>query len=81
MTAHSRRPSRHRPANPASPEAKPETLGPVAPRLQRMSDAFKREIDKGTMPGVTVLVARARPDRLVRGARQAEPGGDRADGA
>ena len=23
-----------------------------------MSDAFKREIDKGTVPGVTVLVAR-----------------------
>ena len=27
-------------------------------RLQRMSDAFKREIDKGTLPGATVMVAR-----------------------
>ncbi|WP_426418860.1 serine hydrolase domain-containing protein [Bradyrhizobium genosp. A] len=40
------------------PEAKPETLGLSRPRLQAMSDAFKREIDKGTVPGVTVLVAR-----------------------
>ena len=28
------------------------------PRLAKMSDAFKREIDKGTVPGVTMLVAR-----------------------
>ena len=27
-------------------------------RLQRMSDAFRREIDKGSIPGVTVMVAR-----------------------
>ncbi|BCA22571.1 serine hydrolase [Bradyrhizobium diazoefficiens] len=40
------------------PEAKPETLGLSRPRLQAMSDAFKREIDKGTVPGITVLVAR-----------------------
>ncbi|WP_027554139.1 serine hydrolase [Bradyrhizobium sp. Cp5.3] len=39
-------------------EAKPETLGLSRPRLQAMSDAFKREIDKGTVPGITVLVAR-----------------------
>ncbi|MFY9953066.1 serine hydrolase domain-containing protein, partial [Bradyrhizobium sp.] len=31
-------------------------LAPV--RLQRMSDAFKREIDKGTIPGATIMVAR-----------------------
>ncbi|MCK1391399.1 serine hydrolase domain-containing protein [Bradyrhizobium sp. 1] len=43
---------------PSLPEAKPETLGLSRPRLQAMSDAFKREIDKGTIPGVTVLVAR-----------------------
>lgn len=43
---------------PPLPEAKPETLGLSRPRLQAMSDAFKREIDKGTVPGVTVLVAR-----------------------
>src|SRR5262249_1677473 len=43
---------------PPLPEATPETLGLPRPRLQAMSDAFKREIDKGTVPGVTVLVAR-----------------------
>lgn len=43
---------------PPLPEAKPETLGLSRPRLQAMSDAFKREIDKGTVPGLTVLVAR-----------------------
>lgn len=43
---------------PPLPEAKPETVGLSRPRLQAMSDAFKREIDKGTVPGVTVLVAR-----------------------
>lgn len=43
---------------PPLPEARPETLGLSRPRLQAMSDAFKREIDKGTVPGVTVLVAR-----------------------
>lgn len=32
-------------------EARPETLGLSRPRLQAMSDAFKREIDKGTVPG------------------------------
>jgi CubicO group peptidase (beta-lactamase class C family) len=46
------------PKTPLLPEAKPETLGLSRPRLQAMSDAFKREIDKGTVPGVTVLVAR-----------------------
>ncbi len=46
------------PKTPLLPEAKPETLGLSRRRLQAMSDAFKREIDKGTVPGVTVLVAR-----------------------
>ena len=46
------------PQTPSLPHAKPETLGLSAAGLQRMSDAFKREIDKGTVPGVTVLVAR-----------------------
>src|SRR5215475_7802732 len=45
-------------SSPALPEARPETLGLSRPRLEAMSDAFKREIDKGTVPGVTVLVAR-----------------------
>lgn len=43
---------------PPLPQARPETLGLSRRRLQAMSDAFKREIDKGTVPGVTVLVAR-----------------------
>ena len=46
------------PQTPPLPEAKPESLGLSSSRLQRMSDAFKREIDKGTIPGATVMVAR-----------------------
>src|SRR6476659_6194445 len=46
------------PQTPPLPQAKPESLGLSSVRLQRMSDAFKRDIDKGTMPGVTVMVAR-----------------------
>jgi CubicO group peptidase (beta-lactamase class C family) len=46
------------PQTPSLPQAKPESLGLSPVRLQRMSDAFKRDIDKGTIPGVTVLVAR-----------------------
>src|SRR5437868_6996620 len=40
------------------PQAKPGSLGLSPVRLQRMSDAFRREIDKGTIPGVTTMVAR-----------------------
>jgi CubicO group peptidase (beta-lactamase class C family) len=46
------------PQTPSLPQAKPESLGLSSARLQRMSDAFKREIDKGTIPGVTTMVAR-----------------------
>jgi len=46
------------PQTPPLPQAKPESLGLSHLRLQRMSDAFQREIDKGTIPGVTVMVAR-----------------------
>jgi CubicO group peptidase (beta-lactamase class C family) len=46
------------PQTPPLPQAKPESLGLSSLRLQRMSDAFKREIDKGTLPGLTVMVAR-----------------------
>ena len=46
------------PQTPSLPQAKPESLGLSSVRLQRMSDAFKREIDKGTLPGATVMVAR-----------------------
>lgn len=43
---------------PALPFAKPETIGLSAFRLERMRDAFLREIDKGTTPGVVSMVAR-----------------------
>ncbi|MBI5264354.1 MAG: beta-lactamase family protein [Bradyrhizobium sp.] len=46
------------PQTPPLPESRPEAIGLSPAGLQRMSDAFKREIDKGTVPGVTVLVAR-----------------------
>ncbi len=46
------------PQTPPLPQAKPESLGLSHFRLQRMSDAFKRDIDKGTIPGVTIMVAR-----------------------
>jgi CubicO group peptidase (beta-lactamase class C family) len=53
------------PGNPAAisptpvlPHAKPASLGLSATRLQRMSDALKRDIDKGTIPGVNIMVAR-----------------------
>src|SRR5580704_8625879 len=46
------------PQTPPLPQAKPESLGLSPVRLQRMSDTFKRDIDKGTIPGVTVMVAR-----------------------
>ena len=46
------------PLTPSLPHAKPEQIGLSPVRLQRLSDAFKREVDKGTLPGATVLVAR-----------------------
>jgi CubicO group peptidase (beta-lactamase class C family) len=46
------------PQTPPLPQARPETLGLSPSRLRQMSDAFKREIDKGTLPGATVMVAR-----------------------
>ena len=46
------------PQTPSLPQAKPESIGLSGARLQQMSDAFKREVDKGTLPGATVLVAR-----------------------
>jgi CubicO group peptidase (beta-lactamase class C family) len=45
-------------ATPALPSAKPESIGLSPLRLQRMRDAFQREIDKGTTPGVVTMVAR-----------------------
>ena len=46
------------PQTPPLPQAKPEALGLSSIRLQRMSDAFKHEIEKGTLPGATIMVAR-----------------------
>jgi CubicO group peptidase (beta-lactamase class C family) len=46
------------PQTPPLPQGKPEALGLSPVRLQRLSDAFRREIDKGTLPGATVMVAR-----------------------
>src|SRR6202011_5866011 len=46
------------PQTPPLPQAKPESLGLSSVRLQRMTDAFNRDIDRGTIPGVTVMVAR-----------------------
>ena len=43
---------------PPLPQDRPEALGLSSQRLEKMSDAFKREIDKGTTPGVTILIAR-----------------------
>src|ERR1700704_420600 len=46
------------PQTPPLPQARPEALGLSSTGLQRMSDAFKRDIDKGTTPGLTMMVAR-----------------------
>ncbi|MGJ5043891.1 MULTISPECIES: serine hydrolase domain-containing protein [unclassified Bradyrhizobium] len=43
---------------PPLPDDRPEALGLSQARLQRASDAFKREADKGTIPGATLLVGR-----------------------
>ena len=58
MTAQTAAKQAAAPQTPPLPQAKPESLGLSSIRLQRMSDAFKRDIDRGTIPGVTVMVAR-----------------------
>ena len=52
--------AKHAPApqTPPLPQSKPQSIGLSPARLQQMSDAFKREIDKGTLPGATIMVAR-----------------------
>ena len=46
------------PQTPPLPHAQPEQIGLSPVRLQKMSGAFKREVDKGTVPGMTVMVVR-----------------------
>jgi CubicO group peptidase (beta-lactamase class C family) len=46
------------PQTPPLPQSKPASIGLLHQGLQRMSDVFKREIDKGTVPGVTAMVGR-----------------------
>jgi CubicO group peptidase (beta-lactamase class C family) len=46
------------PRTPPLPSARPETLGLSPARLQILSDTLKREVDKGTLPGSTIMVAR-----------------------
>jgi CubicO group peptidase (beta-lactamase class C family) len=43
---------------PALPSARPDSIGLSPLRLQRMRDAYQREIDKVTTPGVVSVVAR-----------------------
>jgi CubicO group peptidase (beta-lactamase class C family) len=58
MTAQTATRAAPAPQTPPLPDAKPESLGLSASRLQILSDAFKREVDKGTLPGATIIVAR-----------------------
>src|ERR1700694_3526841 len=46
------------PQTPPLPQAKPESLGHSSVRRQHRSEAFKRDNDKGAIPGVTVMVPR-----------------------
>jgi CubicO group peptidase (beta-lactamase class C family) len=58
MTAQTAAKPASTPQTPPLPEGKPETLGLSPVRLQRASDAFRREVDRGTLPGLTFMVAR-----------------------
>jgi CubicO group peptidase (beta-lactamase class C family) len=40
------------------PTAKPEAVGLSAAKLQRLTDAFQAEVDKGAIPGAVLMVAR-----------------------
>lgn len=43
---------------PALPKGKPESVGLSSSRLTALSDAFRRHVDQGNMPGAVVMVAR-----------------------
>ena len=68
------------PQTPSLPNAKPEAIGLSGARLQKLSDAFKREVDNGTLPGATVLVAATvrftGPDTGANTTGQTTPGSD-----
>ena len=42
----------------ALPTAKPESVGLSTQRLQNISKVFRKHVDRGTLPGVTLMVAR-----------------------
>src|SRR3954468_6199446 len=42
----------------ALPQARPDSIGLSSSRLEAMSDALRGEVDRGTVPGLTMLVAR-----------------------
>ena len=69
------------PRTPSLPDAKPETIGLSSVRLQLMSDAFRREVDKGTLPGATVMVARRGQIGWFDAIGRQKSGGERTDGA
>jgi CubicO group peptidase (beta-lactamase class C family) len=58
MTAQTAAKHASAPQTPSLPDARPETLRLSPVRLQRASDAFRCEVDKGTLPGLTFMVAR-----------------------
>jgi CubicO group peptidase (beta-lactamase class C family) len=58
MTAQTTARHAQTPQTPPLPHVKPESIGLSHQALQRMSDVFRREIDKATVPGLTVMVAR-----------------------
>jgi CubicO group peptidase (beta-lactamase class C family) len=58
MTAQTAAKPRATPQTPPLPQSKPTSIGLSHQGLQRVSDVFRREIDKGTVPGITVMVAR-----------------------
>lgn len=56
-----RRPSARttaQPKTPPLPHGRPQALGFSTARLARMTDAFRRDIDNGTIPGVVAMAAR-----------------------
>ncbi len=59
MTAQSFARHAKAPESPPLPFTRPESIGLSRPALQRLSDVFSREIEKETIPGATIMVARS----------------------